>query len=222
MEALDDWIATLGAGHPLLLATVIAVLLGLRHAADPDHLAALVPLVAAEDDRRVPRAARLGMIWGAGHGTSLIVFGVPIVLAARSLPESARAACDLAVGALIVAVSVRLLLRWRRGHLRAGPHGAASTPRSPLAAYGIGVVHGMGGSAGLGVLLLASIADTGLALVALVLFASCAALSMSGMSAVFAGVVGHRAGTIQRAAPVLALGGVAFGTSIVLAAATAL
>ena len=67
MFGLDSWIAALGAGHPLILATVVAVLLGLRHATDPDHLSAVTALVAGDRDRRVAHAARMGMAWGGGH-----------------------------------------------------------------------------------------------------------------------------------------------------------
>ena len=53
-------------GAPLVVALGIALLLGLRHASDPDHLVAVTSLVAAEDgDTR--QAARLGAWWGVGH-----------------------------------------------------------------------------------------------------------------------------------------------------------
>jgi hypothetical protein len=196
---VDDWIAGFGHGHPLLVATVIAVLLGLRHATDPDHLAAVVTIVAAEDDRRVRRAARLGLVWGIGHGTSLVVFGIPIVVASSYLPAPVRTATDIAVGLTIVALAVRLLVRARPGRSR-------PAVRSRAAAYGIGLVHGMGGSAGLGLLLLASIANQALALTALFLFAGCAAISMTMVSAAFAASIDGPSATarINRVAPVLA------------------
>jgi hypothetical protein len=205
MGGIDDWIAGLGQGHPLLIATVIAVLLGLRHATDPDHLAAVMTIVAAEDDRRVARAARLGLVWGVGHGTSLVVFGIPIVLASSYLPESVRTTADVIVGLTIIALAVRLLWRVRTG--------ARPAVRSRATAYGIGLVHGMGGSAGLGLLLLASIGNQALALTALLLFAGCAAISMTLVSAAFAATVdGSRAGLrIHRVAPVLGAASALFG-----------
>jgi hypothetical protein len=197
---VDDWTAGFGHGHPLLVATVIAVLLGLRHASDPDHLAAVVTIVAAEDDRRVRRAAGLGLVWGIGHGTSLVVFGIPIVVASSYLPAPVRTATDIAVGLTIVALAVRLLVRARPGRSRLAV-------RSRAAAYGIGLVHGMGGSAGLGLLLLlASITNQALALTALFLFAGCAAISMTMVSAAFAASIDGPSATarINRVAPVLA------------------
>ena len=57
--------------------------------------------------------------------------------------------------------------------------------RSPLAAYGIGLVHGMGGSAGVGILLLATIHDRIVAVAALALFAFFTAVSMALLSTGF-------------------------------------
>ncbi|TML00640.1 MAG: hypothetical protein E6G41_17620, partial [Actinobacteria bacterium] len=71
----------LGAGELFLVVALVAILLGLRHATDPDHIAAVSTLVASDEpDPR--RAGRLGFTWGMGHATSLFVFGVPIVLSA--------------------------------------------------------------------------------------------------------------------------------------------
>jgi hypothetical protein len=140
-------------------------------------------LVASQDpDPR--RAGRLGFTWGLGHATSLFVFGVPIVLFHSYLPAALQTAAETAVGVVIGALAVRLLVLWRRG--RVGPHLHGDPPtRSPLQAYGIGLVHGMGGTAGVGVLLLAAIPDHLEALVALGLFAFFTAVSMAMASTTF-------------------------------------
>jgi FtsH-binding integral membrane protein len=54
-----------------------------------------------------------------------------------------------------------------------------------MQAYVIGLVHGMGGSAGVGVLLLAAIPDRAEAAVALALFAAFTAVSMALASSTF-------------------------------------
>ena len=75
MFGLDNRLAELGAGSgSLLIALVVALLLGLRHATDPDHLTAVTVLVAGEAPSP-RRAARLGLCWGLGHGTSLLALG---------------------------------------------------------------------------------------------------------------------------------------------------
>ena len=62
------------------LVLAVAVGLGLRHASDPDHLAAVSTLIASEPEDGTRRAGRLGLAWGLGHATTLALFGLPIVL----------------------------------------------------------------------------------------------------------------------------------------------
>jgi high-affinity nickel permease len=220
MLGLDDRIAALSDGRTLLVVIVVAMALGLRHASDPDHLAAVTTLIASRRDRRVRRAASLGLHWGAGHATSLFVFGLPIVLYRAYLPHAVQAGAETAVGVLIVALAVWLLVRWRRGVFGPHAHDHPGGARTPLQAYGIGLVHGMGGSAGVGVLLLASIADRGLAVTALGVFALCTAASMTiasaGVGATLAGAVARR--RLNAVAPALGAASLLFGLWYALAA----
>jgi hypothetical protein len=220
MFGLDDHIANLGSGEAFLLVAVVAILLGLRHATDPDHLTAVSTLVAGErSDTR--SAGRLGLAWGLGHATTLFVFGLPIVLYRSYLPEAVQSAAEVLIGFVIVALALRLLLRWRESRHGAGRHLHAA--RSPLQAYGIGLVHGIGGSAGVGVLLLASIPDHVEAVAALALFASFTAISMSLASTSFGWVLSR--GAVQRSylsvAPALGALSLAFGVWYALGAVQA-
>ena len=83
--------------------------------------------------------------------------------------------------------------------------------RTPLAAFGIGLVHGMGGSAGVGVLLLAAIPSTTLAVASLVILAVFTAVSMTIVTTGFGVTLAARQGMLVAAAPVLGLAGLAFG-----------
>jgi hypothetical protein len=224
---LDERIAALGSGEAFLLVVAVAILLGLRHATDPDHLTAVGTLVAGDEHRSARRAGRLGLAWGAGHATTLFAFGVPIVLFRRYLPEAVQQVAELAVGVLIMALALRLLVRWRRGQLSGGAgslheHGGGRA-RSSLGAYGIGLVHGMGGSAGVGVLLLAAIPDHVEALAALAVFAVCTAVSMSVASTTF-GYAITREPVLRRfiaVAPALGAISLAFGAWYALGAVNA-
>jgi len=252
MFGLDDQIAALGAGQVFLIVMAVAALLGLRHATDPDHLTAVSTLVAGERDHGARAAGRLGLAWGFGHATTLFLFGLPIVLFNRYLPDWAQTGAEAAVGVLIMVLAVRLLLRWRNGQLHAHAHehgalnhahphaherahdpGAAgrhdhAAParrlgRSPLQAYGIGLIHGMGGSAGVGVLLLAAIPDHVEGAVALALFALCTAISMAVASTTF-GYTLSRGPLLRRFVAVAPLFGVlslAFGAWYALGALNA-
>jgi high-affinity nickel permease len=210
MFGLDDQIANLGAGEAFFIVVIVAILLGLRHATDPDHLTAVSTLVAG-DRADTRKAGRLGLAWGLGHATTLFAFGLPIVLYRSYLPDAVQTAAETLIGLVIVALAARLLLRWRESRRGTGRHLHAA--RSPLQAYGIGLVHGIGGSAGVGVLLLASIPDHVEAVVALGLFAAFTAVSMSLASTSFGWVLSR--GAVQRSfvsvAPALGALSLGFG-----------
>lgn len=239
MFELDNWIASFSDGATLAAVAAVAVVLGLRHASDPDHLAAVSTLIAGARDRTAGAAARLGLSWGLGHALSLFAFGLPIVLFKAYLPAPVQRGAELTVGMVIAGLAVWLLIRWRRGlfhvhvhahdrslhthaHVHDGdPHAHRSLrARSPLQAFAIGVLHGMGGSAGVGVLLLASIHDRALAVGALALFAACTAVSMAALSTSFGFTLGRPvvAQTLQRAAPGLAVLSLSFGVWYALGA----
>jgi len=184
MFGLDQRIATFSNGTTLLVVAGVSVLLGLRHASDPDHLAAVTTMIASGKERATRRAARLGFTWGLGHATSLFAFGLPVIFYSAYLPAPVEKAAETSVGFMIVLLSLLLLLRWRRGAYR---HTTVHThaTRTGLQAYGIGLVHGMGGTAGVGLLLLATIQSRMLAVAALTIFAFCTALSMAALSTGF-------------------------------------
>jgi ABC-type nickel/cobalt efflux system permease component RcnA len=251
MFGLDETIAELSGGG-LLVAIAVAFLLGLRHATDPDHLTAVSTLVMSEDERGARRAARLGAAWGLGHALTLFLLGLPVVALGSHLPDWLQQAFELAVGVVIVVLAIRLLLRWGSGYFHvhehthgelkhAHPHVHEGAPadehphahehthaperlgRSPRAAFGIGLIHGAGGSAGVGVLLVAAIPGAAMATAALVVLALGTAISMTAVTALF----GHALATgplprrFELAAPVLGTFSLLFGVWYGLAALNA-
>ena len=220
MFGLDHTIASLSDGATLLVVVLVAVLLGLRHATDPDHLAAVTTLVASRGGATPRRAGGLGLAWGVGHATTLFAFGLPVVLYRALLPEPVQAGAETAVGLVIIALAVWLLVRWRRGGFRHGAHDHTARARTPAQAFAIGLVHGIGGSAGVGILLLAAVGSHALAVVALALFAACTALSMAALSTGFGLTLAReRVGrSFAYLAPVLGFGSLAFGVWYALGA----
>jgi hypothetical protein len=219
MFGLDDRIAGLSNGTTLLVVVGVSVLLGLRHAGDPDHLTAVTTMIASRRERATHHAARLGLTWGLGHATSLFVFGLPVVLYSAYLPARVQAAAETAVGFVIVALALALLVRWRRGVYRFPAH-VHPRGRTGSQAYAIGLVHGMGGTAGVGLLLLATIQSRPLAIAALGLFAACTALSMTLLSAGFGVALSADAvrRSFHRVAPALGVASLAFGVWYALGA----
>jgi ABC-type nickel/cobalt efflux system permease component RcnA len=235
VSAIDGWLEGLMHGSASLgIVLLVSLALGLRHATDPDHLAAVTSLIASEEESRVRRAGMMGLLWGLGHGTTLLLVGLPLVLLGRYLPEAVQQAAEVAIGIIIVFLAARLLVKWRRGlfHAHTHTHGGGdphrhlhshdgdrshehthAVLRSPLSSYGVGLVHGVGGSGGLTLLLLSTISGKAEAAAALLLFASGTALSMALLSTAFGlAIAGGPIGrNFERAAPALGVLGVAFG-----------
>ena len=226
----------------------IAFLLGMWHATDPDHVTAVASIVLGERGPRARSAASLGAAWGAGHATTLLAFGLPLVLWRHVLPASVERAAEIAIGLLIVALAGRLLVRWRRGYLHVHPHrhddlvhahphahehahgGARLDPpahrhshgealgRTPLAAFGIGLVHGLAGSSGAALLLVAAIDSRAVAALALIVFAAATAVAM-GLSTWAVGQLLTRrrvALGIEAALPLFGALGLLFGAGYAL------
>jgi ABC-type nickel/cobalt efflux system permease component RcnA len=232
MFGLDDLIASYSDGAAVWIVLLAAILLGLRHATDPDHLAAVTTLVAGTRQRAARAAAGLGLAWGAGHAATLFAFGLPILLLDKYLPERVQQTAETAIAFVIAYLAVRLLVRWRRGafhvhehdhagtrhshlHGHAGDksHGHAHRARTRLGAFGIGLVHGMGGSAGVGILLVAAIESTWLSVVALALLAVFTGVSMTLLTTGFGATLASRpvqAG-FELLAPALGVASLAFG-----------
>lgn len=235
---LDDWLANPGAEGTLTF--FVAVLLGIRHATDPDHLTAVSTLVLSERAEGARRAAVLGLAWGVGHAATLLAFGVPLLLFARRLPDRLLQGAEAAIGLIIVFLAGRLLLRWRRGHFHTHPHlhggvlhahphvhegnhrersaghahaHAEVLGRSPLAAVGIGMVHGLGGSAGAGILVVGAASSGRPGISALVLFAGGTAVSMAVVSAAFGYALARPpvAARVSSLVPLLAVVSLIFG-----------
>jgi ABC-type nickel/cobalt efflux system permease component RcnA len=239
VTGFDELIARLAGNGALGL--VVAVLLGLRHATDPDHLTAVSTLVLSDDREGARRAGTLGLAWGMGHAATLFAFGLPVVLFRRYLPEAVQRGAEVIIGLVIAGLAVRLLVRWRRGYFHAHPHlhgevrhthphvheerrtahphrehahaHAEGLGRTPLAAFGIGLIHGTGGSALVGVLLVGAATSRAQGVLALLLFAGATAASMALVSAGFGYALarGPIASRLARLVPVLGVASLLFG-----------
>ncbi len=218
MFGLDDHIAALGNGASVIVVILVAAVLGLRHATDPDHIAAVTTLVASGRSHVARDAARLGVFWGLGHALTLLLFGLPILLFESYLPARVQQGAETAIGAVIVYLALRLLMRWRSGSFHPHVHEHRERDhrhhvRTPLGAFGIGLVHGLGGSAGIGVLLLAAIPSTSVAVASLLALALFTAVSMAAVTTGFGLTLGSGPvrGAFNGIAPGIGVSSLAFG-----------
>jgi len=138
----------------LLALLGLGLLLGLRHATDPDHVVA-VTAIAARTRRALP-AAWLGIVWGLGHTVTLFAVGAGIILFNWVVPPRVGLALEFAVALALVVVGLLNLRRPRRE--RAEPSEDAGRPPAGRA-FAVGLVHGLAGSAAVALLVLATVRD---------------------------------------------------------------
>ena len=160
---------------PSVLAVAgVGLLLGFRHAFEPDHLAAVSTL--ATRSPRLSAAARLGAAWAVGHTASVGAVVLAIVLLDVRLPESLWPAADLVVALLLIGLGMSVLGRYARGrwhlhphahggepphlhlhsHAEASEHSHAHAMGDARHSLGFGLLHGLAGSAAVLLLLVAA------------------------------------------------------------------
>jgi nitrile hydratase accessory protein len=154
--------ATLPVG--LVASALLGLLLGMQHAFEPDHLAAVATLMT--DERTSRRAAWLGAWWGLGHTLTLLAAGTALVVLRAEMPAFVSTGVELSVVVLLVGFGGRAIYRAacnitpRRTH----SHGSPATSRidrwtvaRPLL---VGAVHGLAGSGTLTALVVATLPST--------------------------------------------------------------
>lgn len=170
--------------NPLALLG-LGLLLGIRHAADPDHVVAVSAITART--RRVAGAAWLGVVWGMGHTLTLFAVGVAIILFNLAIPPRVGLSFELVVALALVVVGLLNLNRHEHDDL-SGPAGHERIPA--LRAFTVGLAHGLAGSAAVALLVLATVRDPAWACAYLVVFG---AGTLLGMTMVTVGIAGPMA-----------------------------
>lgn len=181
----------------LLTSSGLGSLVGMRHALEPDHLAAVSTLVTRE--RSSYRAAILGACWGLGHTFSLVLVGAVLVGLRAEMPAAVTDLFEFFVALMLVALGLRAVFQAARqggagpvhvhhhgpvvhshpgvpAHVHIGPWTLA---RRPLL---VGAVHGLAGSGALTALVLAMLPTAAARLTYLVLFGLGSTLGMAALS----------------------------------------
>jgi high-affinity nickel-transport protein len=220
-----------------LLGYALGLLHGVRHAFEPDHVAAVSTMIA--EQRSAKQSMRFAVAWGAGHALTLLVVGGLLFATRARMPARLADAFELAVAVMLVALGARAIAlaaktggrgaatpHAHRGvvhtHATGGDHVHArgwTFARRPLL---VGLVHGLAGSGALAAMVMSELPSAGAGIAFMALYGAGATCGMAALAGV-AGVPLARMARMPRVLPalvaitgVVSVGlGVAWGAPIV-------
>jgi len=188
---------------------LVGFVLGIRHAFDADHLAAVTTLILGRPTRR--ESIRIGMAWGFGHALMLLAAGAVVLVGGAGIDTSYATLFESLAGVMLIVLGFDVVRRaaatglhghaHRHGkdvthvhfHRHADevahaqdPHAHSHPPLTLWRAGCVGLVHGLAGSAALILLTAAATPTLGLALVYIVLFGLGTLAGMALVSVAFA------------------------------------
>jgi ABC-type nickel/cobalt efflux system permease component RcnA len=215
----------------ILALSGIGLLLGFRHAFEPDHLAAVSTLATRQGG--LFDACWLGLAWASGHTASVGLVVLVIMAGGLHLPERLWPAADLLVALLLIGLGGSVLLRYARGrwhmhqhthgtgphfHLHSHAQGPAHEHAHPRGdarrSLGFGLLHGLAGGAAILVLLVAAAPTRSAQLAYFVAFAAGTTIGMMAVSVSLAGIMRLASGRGARWATVLHLGSAAVSVAV--------
>lgn len=176
-------------------ALALGLALGVRHAVDPDHLAAVLALTRS--DRRSRRVVASALAWGLGHSLTFLVCAIAVVAFGFAPPAGFEDAVTLAVGLTLIllgVVAIRRSLRERDGD----GAGADRSGRLPRRAFAVGSIHGLAGSHAVALLALATIRDPRVAAAHLVVFCLGTLVGMAAIACLLSRSIERAAGSGPR------------------------
>ena len=186
-----------------------AFLMGLEHALEADHVAAVLSLARGTGDVR--RRVTIAGAWGAGHGATLVAFAGVMALFHVAVPTPVARALEMLVATTLIVLGVDVLRRLRRerihlhvhqhgtsaphvhAHSHAGDgahetsdhdHGHAHVHRAVPRALAVGGIHGVAGSAAVVLVSLATLGSPAEIVAYVVVFAAGTVLGMILLSLV--------------------------------------
>ena len=182
----------------------LALLVGMHHALEADHVAAVSSLVSGR--KKLSEIVSHGLTWGFGHALTLFLFAGMALSLGQAVPPSLAMWLETAVGVLLVALGAQVLWRlWRdrihfhghrhdggAAHFHAHSHAGETlrhewSPHRHLHRFHwrallVGMTHGMAGSAALLLLAVTQVRSVPEALIYVLLFGAGSIIGMAGVS----------------------------------------
>jgi nickel/cobalt exporter len=165
----------------------LAVVLGMRHALDADHVAAVGTLI--EPDSRLRGVAGVAARWALGHAATLLVVGLALIVMGVKLPVHFETTAELLVATALIGLGVRRLLT----------HGEHAH-KLARGAFAVGVLHGLAGSGPMVLIAVSTVDEKSYALLYLALASIGTLIGMVSMAGLFSLPLARASGraTIKR------------------------
>ena len=185
----------------------LGFLIGMQHALEADHVAAVSSLVSR--DRSARRVVAQGVAWGLGHTMILVFVGGGLLIFGAAIADEAALWLEAAVGVMLILLGGHVLLRLRRERVHFHRHGhvdgtvhwhahshkgetrthqrsahdhAHATHRPPLRALFVGMTQGLAGSAALILLAATTVGSVWMGLIYIVVFGIGSVFGMAALS----------------------------------------
>lgn len=185
----------------------LGFLMGMRHACEADHAAAVASLATRSGS--IAQTVKQGMVWGLGHTLTLLIFSSLVLMLGSIIPERYAQGLELMVGVMLVGLGIDVFRRMRKNrihfhvhqhpdvppHFHAHGHTEPAHPDNsshdhahgfPYRALLIGLMHGMAGSAALILLTLNTTLSASQAIIYILLFGVGSTIGMGLLSLIMA------------------------------------
>lgn len=143
----------------------LGFLLGLKHAFEADHIAAISTV-----SKNNSISSSTGMLWGFGHTISLLIVGLVVLIFKIRIPEHLALWFEFIVGVMLIILGLNVLItiskskihfhkhkHGNKGHAHFHSHLITKKHVHANQPFFVGLIHGLAGSAALTLLVLTTI-----------------------------------------------------------------
>jgi len=189
---IEEMLEQIGILTPILIMG-LGLVVGIQHAFEPDHISAVSTQISKSNltkkstkqliQESMTKSSILGVIWGAGHTTTLVLIGFLVYALAITIPDHIFSDFEFVVGIMLVFLGITTIINKKIQFKHKHPHQHKdgtihldehshddSNHKHNHKSYLIGMMHGLAGSGSLVVLTAATFDNVGMMLGFIVIF----------------------------------------------------
>ena len=180
-------------GGTLLSVLMLALILGIKHAIEPDHVIAVSTI--ASKSKKLWHASLAGVFWGIGHTATLFIVGIIVIVMKGQISEKWSMSLEFLVGIMLVYLGVKTILSFKNNHVHthqhngdehihihshqnSGDHKHRHKNVTYLRSTFIGLVHGLAGSGAMVLLTISTVKSVEAAAIYILIFGAGTVIGM--------------------------------------------